>query len=139
MTRVVPKQTLMTQALSMISYMKKLFASLFFLILPVTAHAGKIFTNPLNTKPSDGNPGGFLLPSDIVGMITTTLLGLVGVISVLAIIISGMRIAFARGNSEMVSKGKAGLVWAIIGLLVSFLGYLIVAFVLENFDFLVGA
>jgi len=113
-----------------------------FLLLPTTAMAGtKELLNPLTPGKTGGASGteNLLQPTDIVGRLVFVLLGTLGVISVAAIIFSGLRIALARGNNEQVQKGKAGLVWAIIGLLVAFLGYVVINFVLGFFTGVISA
>jgi len=62
----------------------------------------------------------------IVKMITG-LFEVLGVIAVLMIIISGIKYITAQGNEEQVEQARSGLQWAIIGLALALLAYVIVA------------
>jgi glucose uptake protein GlcU len=65
-----------------------------------------------------------------------TLLGdlfiLLGAISVLMIVIAGLRYVMARGNSEKTTQAKNIIQYSIIGLIISSLAYAIVSFVITN-------
>jgi hypothetical protein len=58
--------------------------------------------------------------------------GILAAIAVLIIAISALRIVISRGNSQDVSKARDAIIYAGIGLAVSLLGFIIVAFVLER-------
>lgn len=77
-------------------------------------------------------PGAVVSPigsSDILslmGVIFTGVASFIGVFSLAIIIVSGFRYITARGNEEQTKKAKSSLTWAIIGLVVVLLGYIIV-------------
>jgi len=72
--------------------------------------------NPLDTNTFTG----------LFQVLFKNFLSIAGVVSLLLIIISGFRYITARGNEEQVSQARSGLLWAIIGLIVILLSYVIV-------------
>ena len=68
-----------------------------------------------------------------VGAIVNTLLFLVGAVSVLSIIIGGILYVASSGDSGNITKAKNTILYAVIGLVVSFLAYAIVNWVLTLF------
>lgn len=70
---------------------------------------------------------------DLVGSIVNTLLFVMGVVSVLAIIIGGFSYTISSGNAASVTKAKNTILYAIIGLVVSFSAYAIVNWVFKLF------
>jgi fumarate reductase subunit D len=64
--------------------------------------------------------------SDIIINITKWLLGLVGILALLALVIGGIRIIGAFGDEEKVRKGKTIIYWAVAGLAVVFLAYAVI-------------
>lgn len=104
-------------------------------------------TDPVSTKPVDQTfnikeyltvPGkqsiSYLENEDggvlaFITKIINTLTQLVGVIAIIIIILSGLMMIASDGNENLLSKGKDGFKYAIIGLLLSFTGYLITIFI----------
>lgn len=76
-------------------------------------------------------------PADLFGsagvfsQITNVLLFIVGAISVIMIIIGGLRYVISGGDSANVSAAKNTILYAVIGVVVALLAYAIVNFVLE--------
>jgi len=68
-----------------------------------------------------------------VANLVNTLLYIVGAVSVLAIIIGGIFYAISGGSSSNVTKAKNTIIYAVIGLVVSFLAYAIVNWVFDAF------
>lgn len=66
--------------------------------------------------------------------ITNVLLYLVGAVSVIMIIIGGIRYIVSGGNSANVTAAKNTILYAIVGIIVSILGYAIVNFVITSFS-----
>ena len=95
------------------------------LLYPGSAYAKehRSFVNPITG-------GGSLGVATIVGRVISGLLTITGLLAVLFIIRSGIMIGLARGNAEQRKKGMQGLTFAIIGLLVTFLGFILVNFIL---------
>jgi hypothetical protein len=71
--------------------------------------------------------------NEIVKTVINVLLFVVGLISVIMIIISGISYATSGGDSGAVSKAKNTLLYAVIGLVVAFLAYAIVNWVIGLF------
>lgn len=65
--------------------------------------------------------------------ITNVLLFLVGAISVIMIIIGGLRYVVSGGESSAVGAAKNTILYAIVGLVVSMLAYAVIAFVIDSF------
>ena len=66
--------------------------------------------------------------SDIYGVVA----GVVGVICVVVIIVGGIFISTASGDSSKVTKGKNAILYGLIGLVVSVLSWAIIKFVISS-------
>jgi hypothetical protein len=62
--------------------------------------------------------------------ISNTLLFLVGAISVIMLVVGGLRYTISGGNSTAVTAAKNTVLYAIVGLIISILAYAIINFVL---------
>lgn len=62
------------------------------------------------------NPLGNLSILDIIVNVIKFLLGFVGIVALINLIISGIRIITSQGNPEKLKKAKDSFVWTIIGL-----------------------
>ncbi len=62
----------------------------------------------------------------VVGVINFAL-GLIGALSLLFIIIGGVRMVASAGNEAAITAGKKTVIWAVIGLVVALLAYTIIA------------
>jgi len=80
-----------------------------------------------NNKSENDNPGSF------VANLVNTLLFIVGAVSVVMIIIGGILYVVSQGDSSNITKAKNTIVFAVVGLIVSFLAYAIVNWVLGLF------
>ncbi len=69
--------------------------------------------------------------NSLILKILTYVLGLVGTVAVVVIVIAGFRMVASQGNESQVKAARSTITWAIIGLIVSFLAYSIVA-VIQN-------
>lgn len=65
--------------------------------------------------------------------ITNVLLFLIGAISVIMLIIGGIRYTVSGGDSTAVTSAKNTILYAVIGIIVALLAYAIVNFVLDSF------
>lgn len=70
---------------------------------------------------------------DILAIVVNTLLFVVGIISVIAVITGGIMYSVSGGDSGTLTKAKNTILFAVIGLVVSFLAYAIVNWVLNIF------
>jgi len=87
------------------------------------------------------DPGASICDSGNVGSVEevvqtaiNVLLFIVGLVSVIMIIISGIRYTTSGGDSGAVTSAKNTLLYSVIGLVVAFLAYAIVNFVLTSFQ-----
>lgn len=71
--------------------------------------------------------------SGIFRTITNVLLFVLGAISVIMIIIGGLRYVISGGNSTAVTAAKNTILYAIVGVIVALLSYAIINFVLNSF------
>lgn len=71
------------------------------------------------------------LPTMIAG-ITNTLLFLVGALSVIMIIVGGMRYVASNGDPKRVADAKNTVTYAIAGLVIAILAYAVVQFVVSS-------
>lgn len=65
--------------------------------------------------------------------ITNVLLFVLGAVSVIMIIIGGLRYVISGGNSTAVTAAKNTILYAIVGVIIALLAYAIVNFVLTSF------
>lgn len=68
-------------------------------------------------------------PNNLIKNIVNVLLFIIGAISVVMIIVGGLLYVTSAGDSGGVTRAKATLTYAIVGLIVSFLAFAIVNFV----------
>lgn len=72
--------------------------------------------------------------SGVFSTITNVLLYIVGAVSVIMIIIGGIRYVTSGGNSANVTAAKNTILYAIVGIVVALLGYAVVNFVITSFS-----
>lgn len=91
-------------------------------------------TNGANCAQGD-NTSSNLFSGDnaIFKTITNVLLFLIGAVSVIMLIIGGIRYTISQGDSSAVTSAKNTILYAIIGIIVALLAYAIVNFVLGSF------
>lgn len=71
-------------------------------------------------------------PTGIVTQITQTIVYVTGAISVVMVVIGGMRYVFSGGDSSGVQSAKNTILYALIGLAVTLFAQVIVSFVLSK-------
>jgi type IV secretory pathway VirB2 component (pilin) len=91
------------------------------LLAPLFVFAVKL-PDPLNAS----------APLEIFARVVQGFLGIVGAFALLNFIIAGVGLIASRGNPEKVQKHKENLIWTIIGIILLFTAYAIVAFVIER-------
>jgi ABC-type Fe3+ transport system permease subunit len=84
-------------------------------------------TTVCNAKDSDD-------ANTLIQAIVNTLLFAVAAISVIMIIVGGIRYASSNGDASRVTSGKNTVLYSVIGLVVAMLAYAIVNFVITNFE-----
>lgn len=79
-------------------------------------------------------------PAEVTGeggvfqTITNVLLFIIGAISVIMLIIGGIRYVVSGGDSSAVTSAKNTILYAIVGIIVALLAYALVNFVLSSFS-----
>ncbi len=86
-------------------------------IIPSAALASTSLTNPLS---GEAKPIGL---GQLIATFVQGVLGFSGIVATVFIIYGGALIAFGSGNEQQFAKGKKTITYAIIGLLVSLLGF----------------
>lgn len=83
------------------------------------------------TNPLTGTNQG-IEPVELYGRIITGFLGAIGAVALTYFIWGGFLWLTSAGSAEKIKKGKDTLVWAIIGLILTFGSYVILKFVLST-------
>jgi type IV secretory pathway VirB2 component (pilin) len=68
----------------------------------------------------------------IIGNVVKALLGIAGTLSLVMIILGGLKWMTSQGEVEKIKKAKGTITWAIIGLLVAFSSFTLVDFILSK-------
>lgn len=98
---------------------------------------GTIGSDPLNGGTGCAQPAN--TTSDLFGTggiftkITNVLLFIIGAISVIMLIIGGIRYVISGGDSSAVAAAKNTILYAVIGIVVALLAYALVNFVIGSF------
>lgn len=71
--------------------------------------------------------------SSMVRVIISTLLIVLGMVSVIVIVIGGIRYATSNGDSSAIKGAKDTILYAVVGLVVAIMSYAIVNFVVNRF------
>lgn len=77
------------------------------------------------------SPIGKKSPSQIIGSVIKTVLGIIGAIALLIFVYGGIMWMTSGGSPERIKKAQTTLIWAVIGLLVIFASYTLVDFVIN--------
>jgi len=80
----------------------------------------------------DGVPADLFGADGVFTTIVNVLLFIVGVLSVIMLIIGGLRYVISGGNATAVTAAKNTILYAIIGLIIAFFSYAIINFVLNS-------
>jgi len=83
-----------------------------------------------NAARGEGQPAELFGAGGFVTTITNIMLFIVGALSVIMLIIGGLRYVISGGNASAVTAAKNTILYAIVGLIVAFLAYSIINFVL---------
>ena len=109
------------------------FATAFSLV-PTSAQAfGGGMIGGANAARGSDQPSDLFGQAGIFSTITNVMLFIVGGVSVLMIIIGGLRYILSGGDSGNVSAAKNTILYAIVGIIVSLLAYAVVSFVVSSF------
>jgi hypothetical protein len=80
----------------------------------------------------NGQPTELFGTGGVISTVTNVLLFVVGALSVIMIIIGGLRYVVSGGNATSVTAAKNTILYALVGLIISFLAFAAVNFVLLN-------
>lgn len=80
-----------------------------------------------------GNEAGCQGQTPIFKTITNVLLFIIGAVSVIMLIIGGIRYTVSAGDSSAVTAAKNTIMYAIVGIIVAILAYAVVNFVITSF------
>ena len=86
----------------------------------------------LGTNPGVG--GSTTSAADLINKIIKFILGFVGALSVLMIVAAGIMYIISAGDSDKVDTAKKWLIYAIVGLVVALLGWVIVNAVITGLN-----
>lgn len=86
----------------------------------------------VNAAKGDGQPTDLFGTDGVVSTLTNVLLFIVGALSVIMLIIGGLRYTISGGNSTAVTAAKNTILYAIVGLVISFLAYAAINFVINT-------
>jgi len=75
------------------------------------------------------DPGGDDPLADVINNVMQWLLLVVGVIAIIAFVISGMQYMLASGNQNIMEMGKRNMMWSIVGVIVALMGMVILIFI----------
>ncbi len=88
--------------------------------------------NGINASKGGGVPDTLFGADSVFTKIVNILLFLIGAVSVIMLIIGGIKYTISGGDSGQVTSAKNTILYAIIGLVVAFLAFAIVNFVLDK-------
>ena len=98
--------------------------------LPAQAFAGGVFYNPLAPGKK---PSGEILPvSALVGRVIYGRLVVAGILATVSIIRAGIIMGASSGNADKLESGKRALLFSIIGLIVTFLGFIVTNYIISG-------
>lgn len=89
--------------------------------------------NGANAARGADQPGNLFGGTGIFTKITNIMLFIIGALSVIMLIIGGLRYVVSGGNSSAVTAAKNTILYAIVGIVVALLAYAIINFVLGTF------
>lgn len=105
------------------------------LVVPATANAAEdlSITNGADAAKGADQSSDLFGDTGVFRTITNVLLFIIGAISVIMLIIGGLRYTVSGGDSSAVTGAKNTILYAIVGIIVAVLAYAIVNFVLGSF------
>ncbi len=86
----------------------------------------------VNAARGTGQPAALFGTDSVFNTITNTLLFIIGALSVVMIIIGGLRYVTSGGNATSVTGAKNTIMYAIVGLVIAFVAYAIINFILGS-------
>jgi lysylphosphatidylglycerol synthetase-like protein (DUF2156 family) len=102
------------------------------ILLPIKIHALSPIEQGVLAARVEGQPETIFGANGIFTTVTNFLLFIVGTLSVLMIVVGGIRYITSAGKDASVTKAKNTVLYAIIGLIVALLAYAAIDFVLNT-------
>ena len=100
-----------------------------------TLSAGKVMAlsvrEGVDAAKTDEMPSTLIGNGGVVNKITDTILYALGIISVVMLIVGGVKYALSAGDAKAVTDAKNTILYALIGLVIAILAYAIVNFILN--------
>lgn len=100
---------------------------------PVFAEEVGSLSDGVNSSKSDEQPTSLFGDGGVFETISKVLLFIIGAVSVIMLIIGGIRYTISQGDSAAVTSAKNTILYSIIGLIVAILAYAAVSFVIGSF------
>jgi hypothetical protein len=85
-----------------------------------------------NAARGTGQPADLFGADGVITTLTNVLLFIVGALSVIMLIVGGLRYVVSGGNSTAVTAAKNTILYAIVGLVIAFLAYAAINFVVNT-------
>ena len=86
----------------------------------------------VNAAKGSGQPTELFGAGGVITTVTNVLLFIAGALSVIMLIVGGLRYTISGGNSTAVTAAKNTVLYAIVGLVIAFLAYAAINFVLTS-------
>ena len=86
----------------------------------------------LNAAHGTGQPTELFGVDGIFSTITNILLFVVGALSVVMLIVGGLRYVVSGGNNASITAAKNTVLYAVVGLIIAFLAYAAINFILDS-------
>lgn len=100
---------------------------------PATANAAQMtISEGANTAKSEDQQESLDGDTGVFTTITNVMLFLVGAISVIMLVVGGIRYVVSGGDSSAVQSAKSTILYAIVGIVISLIAYAVVRFVITN-------
>ena len=109
-------------------------AGLVVMVLATQAMADSSLSNGVQAAQPDGASNNLFGGQGIFTVISNTLIFLVGAISVIMLIVGGLRYVLSSGNSSSVEGAKNTILYAVIGIIVAASAFAISTFVVSKFS-----
>lgn len=100
---------------------------------PVFAEQVGSISDGVNSSKSEDQPVSLFGEGGIFQTVSNVLLFIIGAVSVIMLIIGGIRYTVSQGDSSAVTSAKNTILYSIIGLVVAILAYAAVNFVITSF------
>jgi len=99
----------------------KIIVFLTILLTPAFSKAAVFLPNPISAESF----------AELIGNMIRGLLGIVGALALFYLVLGGITWMTSQGNADKVDKGKQTIVWAIFGLIMVFISYVLVNLVFQ--------